>query len=314
MNIFVIGNGFDQHHGLPTSYGCFENFVRTRHPDAHLLFQHLFPVDTIRHWKDFETAFGEITFDRYKRAFQERYGSLPSTDAITSMQSTEFADYIGQFFGLRQNHVSPNSPNLFSEWIDTIDLSAVQAQFFFPENSWFITFNYTETLQQVYGLQEPGVYHIHGKRGDPDNKIVVGHGLNVESVATDIDAPSENNPSNPWYQLYREAQKPVHGRMGINRSLDAKIRSIFRDLIGNNTSSVNIFVFGHSLSEVDKPYFETLVKHLPHASWRFSYFGGADCAAGMKAKISKLSICERQVVALKPLEDFEQDLFVSGVD
>lgn len=314
MNIFVVGNGFDLHHGLPTSYGCFENFVRTSHPDVHLLFQHLFPVETMRHWNDFETALGEITFDRYKNAFQERYGSLPSTGGLTSMQSDEFANHIGHLFGLRQNHVLPDSPNLFSDWVDTIDLSAVQAKFCFPESSWFITFNYTETLQQAYGMSEPNVYHIHGKRGDPDKKIIVGHGVSVKSVATDLDAPSENNPSNPWYQMYRGAQKRVVGWMGINRSLDVKIRRIFSDLIGNDTSSVNIFVFGHSLSEVDKPYFETLANYFPQASWRFSYHGSADDAAGMKAKIAELSICGTQVVALKLLSDFEQNLLISGVD
>lgn len=265
----------------------------------------------MNHWENFETALGEISFAKYKRAFKARYSSLPSTNVFTSLQSDQFAGDVGALFGLRQSHIQPNSLNLFSEWIDSISLSSAQPKFNFPSNSWFVTFNYTVTLQCAYRLPECHVYHIHGKCGDPENKIVVGHGANIKSVATDINAPSENNPSNPWYQMYQGAQKPTNGWAGINQKLDVTIRQIFRKLIGSDTSSVNIFVFGHSLSDVDQPYFKTLVKYFPQARWRFSYHGSP---ADIKVKIAKLGICRHQVDALKQLTDFGKNLYISGVD
>ena len=74
---------------------------------------------------------------------------------------------------------------------------------------------------------------------------------------------------------------------------------------------MNIFVFGHSLSEIDKPHFEVLKKYFPQASWCFSYYSDA---ADMKVKIDGLGLDEYQVVALKPLEIFEWKLFVNSVE
>lgn len=37
----------------------------------------------------------------------------------------------------------------------------------------FLTFNYTETLEEVYGINEDRVCHIHGKQGE---NILFGHG------------------------------------------------------------------------------------------------------------------------------------------
>lgn len=63
MNLFIIGNGFDRGHGLPTNYWDFRSFLENVHPDFLNSFEEHYGIysgmnDTDKGlllWNEFET-------------------------------------------------------------------------------------------------------------------------------------------------------------------------------------------------------------------------------------------------------------------
>lgn len=70
----------------------------------------------------------------------------------------------------------PKIKELIREWIETVAID-VNTKKEFPniinKDGLFLTFNYTDTLEKVYGINTQNICHIHGKIGQD---IVFGHG------------------------------------------------------------------------------------------------------------------------------------------
>lgn len=59
--LYIIGNGFDLYHGLPTSYKCFNCFMCREHPEDHERIGRIFDSkDTSMLWCKFEEKLGEL--------------------------------------------------------------------------------------------------------------------------------------------------------------------------------------------------------------------------------------------------------------
>lgn len=56
---------------------------------------------------------------------------------------------------------------LFAEWVESIDIKVVSAKSRFStllkSDDIFLTFNYTETLEDLYEVNKESVCHIHGR-------------------------------------------------------------------------------------------------------------------------------------------------------
>ena len=71
---------------------------------------------------------------------------------------------------------------LFSDWIDTVEIGRGKIAFGWDvicnqgrgasSDDIFISFNYTETLEEVYGIPENQVFHLHGLRKNGEELIV----------------------------------------------------------------------------------------------------------------------------------------------
>lgn len=66
----------------------------------------------------------------------------------------------------------------FREWVESIDVSKIKPVLDLPDTASFVTFNYTPTLEYVYGVRSANILHIHGcvldknellQFGSPDN-------------------------------------------------------------------------------------------------------------------------------------------------
>ncbi len=64
---------------------------------------------------------------------------------------------------------------LFTEWIKAASNQQIQQLFEFENNALFFSFNYTETLEKNYGIQNDKILHIHHKLGDSD--LILGHNV-----------------------------------------------------------------------------------------------------------------------------------------
>lgn len=72
-------------------------------------------------------------------------------------------------------------PQIFEKWVETIPISKNKISdivVLFNDYCHFLTFNYTETLEVLYGILDENVCHIHGKRGGR-HSLLAGHGVHT---------------------------------------------------------------------------------------------------------------------------------------
>lgn len=109
------------------------------------------------------------------------------------------------------------------------------------EVNYFFTFNYTQTLERVYGVSESNICHIHGvamKDSKNSNNVdlgdlIFGHGREV--FDTDV--------TNPTSTAYNINKKPVTQCIVNNRLFFEKLKGV-----------KNIYSYGFSFGDVDMPY------------------------------------------------------------
>ncbi|MNJ48788.1 hypothetical protein D3C77_439930 [compost metagenome] len=129
------------------------------------------------------------------------------------------------------------------------------------ETDSFLSFNYTSTLQLAYGVDDANIVHIHGK-SDAYDDLIFGHGETREEEP-ELDASGDSNRTMfsdaegaakyPFYAL----QKPVSEAINTNKDF-------FSSLGGFST----IRIIGHSVNDIDLPYFKEIAKSTNNAKWQ----------------------------------------------
>lgn len=74
--LYIIGNGFDMHHGMPTAFSDFYHWMKI-HPyfDAITKIEEIYGVMDDKLWSDFEKSLGEI--DMYDYAIEQTRENYP---------------------------------------------------------------------------------------------------------------------------------------------------------------------------------------------------------------------------------------------
>ena len=69
-------------------------------------------------------------------------------------------------------------PEYLKDWISDLDIDDIEPQLsanIISPNNFYITFNYTRTLEDVYDIPDEQICHIHGSVDD-FGELIVGHG------------------------------------------------------------------------------------------------------------------------------------------
>lgn len=170
--LYVIGNGFDLRHCIPSSLWHFKEFLRARDSDIYRDVEEYLPVDD--DWCDLETALAGLDADMLINNlghFMSSYGDEDWSDAGHHDFQYEVEQVVRRLskglryqFGLwiRQLPIPSctNAPNRLT----TLDPQAT-----------FLSFNYTNTLSRVYGVEPERVLHIHGSAETRDDDLILGH-------------------------------------------------------------------------------------------------------------------------------------------
>ncbi len=166
--LYIIGNGFDLHHGLPTSYQDFHQWLRDmKYNDFIAKMEELFPLESKGEkmlWYDFETALGEYDIDEIYTKYTPDYTTRNIKDA--------------ELFAKRAIEPTISVIKLrFLEWSQSINLNEYKATpiIELPRNSLYMTFNYTLTLENLYHLPANQILHIH--KSVEDKEVIVGNDI-----------------------------------------------------------------------------------------------------------------------------------------
>lgn len=240
--LYIIGNGFDLHHGLPTRYSHFKDWLSKRDPDSVELIESLYGNEDFPCWRDFEAVLGQPNV----WAFDAWHGAL----------TKEFLSIMFVYDPI----------SLFRDWVVSLlrdpsfpckkDVSLADQ---FCRNDVFLSFNYTPTLEMVYDIDPKRVCHIHGESaltlfGERKDNLIVGH-------AEKCDPPVPiwgGRKDEDLLHIYEETAKP-----------SAKlIRDVLQPFVKENVFRIQkVVVMGSSLSDADLPYFSFLIKHLVAEEW-----------------------------------------------
>jgi Bacteriophage abortive infection AbiH len=258
--LFIVGNGFDLWHGLPTTYASFYASSGAMLDEFEQFYS--FDLSQERPWCDFENSLAYFDWNLFYDAHNH-----------IDVASESFKP--SQAFGLEDELVEQSYSHVeeirqsLREWIEGIDISKAEKKLTFPSDSSFITFNYTSTLQSIYGVPDEKIFHVHG-RADNFDQLIFGHGGTREEEP-ELDENGDSNRTmfsdaeaaakSPFYAL----QKPVNDVLKKNHDVFYRAQD-FSEMV----------IIGHSLNNIDLPYFKKLAECAPNAQWLICCFSDED--------------------------------------
>ena len=218
MNLFVIGNGFDKKlHHLPTAYSDFRDYLVDKYPGC----------------------------EEYDELIPE---SILMPDGSEKYDIDDVAGYISRILDDCDGGAWWNLESYTDKHNDIV--ASVLS-----EGDAFLNFNYTQTLETVYGISD--VCHIHGVVGDPDEDIFFGHG-DMEDFPESMASFGADWNLN---QLKRDLRKDTTA--ALQRHWD-----FFEGL--HDVKS--IYSFGFSFSPVDMVYIEEIARRAKGATWYLNQY------------------------------------------
>lgn len=247
--LYIIGNGFDLWHGLPTRYSDFYEYA----PDTLDKLNHYFDVGDIGSpWSDFESWLGTYN---WRELYDEWNFTEPASDSFRVSETYSLQDELTE----RADELHRSIQKCFCEWVSEIDESTASKQMVFEPEARFISFNYTATLQLVYGIEDSRILHIHGKAERDD--IIFGHGVDI------VEEPEldENGDSNRT--MFTDSENAAKYPLFAFQKPTSEILQNNREYFGSLRDLKRIEVIGHSLADVDLPYFEEVASQSDGCEW-----------------------------------------------
>ncbi|MEK4715818.1 bacteriophage abortive infection AbiH family protein [Sporosarcina sp. FSL K6-5500] len=283
--LFIIGNGFDVAHGLKTSYDDFRK---------HLILDTQIEMDSLIIPESKPTPDGDITYDEIEvlsmlfyliseaESNTEKWSNIEAS--LANLNFDEVFDYSPEVLDrdgdidlwktsynnedIASNLVIPTSTiqRLFLEWINTIDITRTKSKIDFSdlvgEKDLFLTFNYTETLEEIYNVSSNQICYIHGKQNE---EIYFGHGDGDTDDVTDYFMENYIGSENSLAEIHEKLRKKTE--IALNNNM-----YFFERLSNDNVRE--IYSYGFSFSEVDMVYLEEISKRVntQKVIWYFNDF------------------------------------------
>ena len=290
--LYIIGNGFDIAHGIPCRYSDFRRYCEDNMSEMYEKLNRYYDGGD-KLWSDFESELPNLNKDalfdwmsinnrNWNQNWKGNYGFI---DEVRNE-----VDYIEWL------------KSAFTEWIQSISLEKVHRKYdILVKDSLFVTFNYTLTLENVYHIPAYQILHIHGMAVGEFPKLVVGH--NMPDTEVDYIFSSEND-------FEEEACKEVATLIKSWHKDTAGIIANYEGIFSQLSNVKDVYVLGHSMSEVDLPYFEKIKQNLPlSAKWHISVFGEVDII-NKKQAVDRLGLGNVDFIRMESLSlNREGDLF-----
>ncbi|MCI9265057.1 MAG: hypothetical protein HFF06_10895 [Oscillospiraceae bacterium] len=265
--LYIIGNGFDIAHGLPTTYWNFREYLSAHHPDFLHFFEEMYDTDfpPKKFWSALEIEMGHLNITQMEELAESVLSNMDLEPENVGIKDTMDYYWEGQYGFIKKLQ------GYIEEWISSIDLSNIaplKRELVNNDEDLFLNFNYTETLEKVYGIAN--VLHIHGHIGaETHSSPIMGHGNSTE-IAERL-------------ELLRAAEN-IRDESGasIQSAIATYLERTFKDtnsiILQNyaffeNLSEVDhIIIFGWAIGECDVPYLQKIGSSgLPFKKWTIYY-------------------------------------------
>lgn len=289
-SLFIIGNGFDIAHGIPTKYSDFREFIIKTHPKSEINSKKLVSLEYLnstareevaaefllyamdvacgKAWADFENALSRIHFfDKWPKSHHkddEEEDSRQATNHLMKMMVLtnqvfwaikEWQIFLGKWIRKVENEIETGLYKRKESFYK--DVSSGESIFF--------TFNYTKTLQVLYNVKK--VTHIHNRVGQ---KLIFGHGEDdVSYIEPKVNGSFSSSDCDDMLAYLRKDTK---------RQLKK-----YSDEFNKLKEVDKVYSYGFSYSKVDSVYIKQIIKNIsPDATWFFTKFEAGDAQIRIK--------------------------------
>lgn len=269
--LYIIGNGFDKHHGMACGYNDFKKWLKDNRISVYDNLTRIYGDLSDDWWSKFEESLTDFDPDKFPfevadagffkqlNKLVERYGDegrafIDDYEANRGSVTNQF-DRASEIARFEMRHLKDDLCDAFGEWVKDIVLPDVSKKNCnLDDNAVFFTFNYTRTLEDLYGMDDDQVVHLHGS---VDNGVfVIGHNMTAEEMQErDLDKhmydrdpdddEGEDEARMAMFEVAEELKKPVED-----------IIQEHRDDFNSLGSIKEIEVLGFSYSPIDLPYLE----------------------------------------------------------
>ncbi|EGI25751.1 conserved hypothetical protein [Escherichia coli TA206] len=266
MRLYIIGNGFDIRHGLPTGYKHFKSYVAKNDQELYDAIEEYMPAG--EEWNELESALAEIDYDlilQNNEMFLASYNTDDWRDAYHHDYPYE-VDKITRILSVRLKEQ-------FVDWVKGINIAdADNSKQYIPPipiDSLYFSFNYTNTLQQIYAVPDAQIIHIHGNCSYDDD-LILGHSFRVEKSINSYIGPDQDTRIAEAYDSIDE----YFGKTFKPSEDIIKEENVFFSSLKNVDE---VIVLGHSLAEVDGAYFSEINKSIQeNAQWIVALYRGEE--------------------------------------
>ncbi|MCW2478041.1 bacteriophage abortive infection AbiH family protein [Candidatus Symbiopectobacterium sp. NZEC135] len=260
--LYIIGNGFDLWHGIPSTFGHFKDYVQNVDSDVYREVEEYLPAG--ENWSELEQALSMLDADM----LLDNLGHF-----MTSYNAEDWSDSGHHDFQYEvKNVVDRLSKELqahFADWVRTLhipthdNVPSVLSRM--DQQALFLNFNYTSTLIGVYGVSPQCILFIHGCAAQPDEVLILGHAWN----------PSARRSLNDRHDIsgidtrLMEANDIIDNYFSLTFKHSAELITQHASFFKSLVAVEQVIVLGHSLSDVDAAYFQALLAQpgVAQAQW-----------------------------------------------
>lgn len=264
MRFYIIGNGFDLHHGLHTKYTDFRDYLRCHFPDDLDAFIDNILVEKIdgSDWRNLEGWMQRSAPYRNPRYHYDdvisRNGNLVDHHDVSARVEAICVAY-------------ERLMDLMWAWIQSDSIGAPDGKpLRLDPRDCYLTFNYTRILENHYGIPPEQIFHIHG---DSRESLVLGHNKRVDDgfelnnaihiECRDGDIFIEKRYDDGLDPILENLKYDLVGAVDILYKNSREIIDQNYRFIRPMSESDEIVILGWSMGEVDSIYLEEFLGIIP---------------------------------------------------
>lgn len=298
--LYILGNGFDLAHGLPTSYKRFAEILKQKDEILYNELTDLYFDGNEELWKHFEQKIGHTTqksIQKIKKFIQKKYIQNKDKNFLPLNTVLDLLDPNSINYEL--NESMKQMVREANQELDSLShkTKKTKTKKPFTLDDFFITFNYTNTLECLYKIPHNHILHVHNKLSYKNDDLIFGNTVNnvfsmpnLGNLLGNLVVETFKELDNTSININERRERYLNNNTDIKKIKESFVKHIqqlntffikktniplnnviqFSNSISNNISK--ICVIGHSLAPVDMNYFEEIKMNIPHATWYVHYF------------------------------------------